>query len=423
MVLEHAHGFGLGLVSGAEPKTWDSFALTGSDHLAWNLMQALWPGSWKIQSRGDGAESNYLVPSPFGDSFDILSERNFTDALHLYRVFVTAGNVSMGASQISLLENFTAAGGTVVVFASQIAAPADGVRLFGAKLSDDSPELRPKFHLVRDVETLWQNKSAPTTNVSQPFCVAQSNGQAWYIKTGGDPTHTPGWGTSDKCCRVSENDCRWYSTRQQCEQSLAAAACLPCSAGEVNNGCPAWGEETPLPPQPLGLRRAAQTTTASVLLEAVTENGTTVPLVLKNSYGMGYALTFLLEDASVIERFGIFEHILSRLSKDVLPFELSNAQGDNMLSQLEMVLGRTSTGWQVTIVNNNGVTKQPSAAAIVDRSKRLTTIVRLKQGYGKISRASLATAGNALLPVAADGSVQVMVEAGDLVVVRVDLEK
>eukprot|EP01044_Picomonas_judraskeda_P017315 COSAG03_NODE_3235_length_2130_cov_1.421467_1_plen_86_part_10 len=62
---------------------------------------------------------------------------------------------------------------------------------------------------------------------------------------------------------------------------------------------------------------------------------------------MGYALTFLLEDSQLIERFGIFEHMLSRLSADVLPFELLSARGDNMLSQLEMILGRTSTGWQV----------------------------------------------------------------------------
>ena len=73
-------------------------------------------------------------------------------------------------------------------------------------------------------------------------------------------------------------------------------------------------------------------------------------------------------------------------------------------------------------MNNHGVTKQPSAAAIVDRSKRLTTTLRLKPGYGKVTSAMLATAGGTALPLAADGSVQVTVEAGDLVVVRVNLE-
>lgn len=181
MVLEHAHGFGLGLVSGPEPRTWDSFALTGSDQLAWNLMQALWPGSWKVKSRGDGAESNYLVPSPFGDSFDILSERNFTEALHHYRVFVTAGNISLGAAEISALANWTAAGGTLVVFASQVAAPADATRLIGAKLSDEAATLQPRINVVRDLETLWQNKSSEATNASRPFCVAQQlAGKAWY---------------------------------------------------------------------------------------------------------------------------------------------------------------------------------------------------------------------------------------------------
>ena len=144
-------------------------------------MQALWPGSWKIKSRGDGAESNYLVPSPFGDSFDILSERNFTDALHHYRVLVTAGNVSLGAAEISALANWTAAGGTLVVFASQVAAPADAARLIGAKLSDEPATLQPRLEVVRDLETLWQNMSSDAMNTSRPFCVAQqSDGKAWY---------------------------------------------------------------------------------------------------------------------------------------------------------------------------------------------------------------------------------------------------
>jgi hypothetical protein len=56
------------------PLVWNFFQLTGTDKVAWQLMQVMFPGSWKIKSRGALAESNYLVPSPYGDSFDVLNE-------------------------------------------------------------------------------------------------------------------------------------------------------------------------------------------------------------------------------------------------------------------------------------------------------------------------------------------------------------
>ena len=65
IVLEHAHGFGLGLVDNDAPLAWNQFPLTGADELAWGLLQGLWPGSWKIEVHGPKAESKIVILSRF----------------------------------------------------------------------------------------------------------------------------------------------------------------------------------------------------------------------------------------------------------------------------------------------------------------------------------------------------------------------
>ena len=101
--------------------------------MAWDLLQALWPNSWHIET-----ESNYLVgcnctstpvahdlwvyfdrlrvvSAPYGDSFDILAEEDFTHALSMYRVAMLAGEVSLGVLEIAALHAWAATeGGTIV---------------------------------------------------------------------------------------------------------------------------------------------------------------------------------------------------------------------------------------------------------------------------------------------------------------------
>jgi hypothetical protein len=117
---------------------------------------------------------------------------------------------------------------------------------------------------------------------------------------------------------------------------------------------------------------------------------------------------------------GSQEHLLSRLAEDVLPFEILSAQGRDLLPQVEMMLARSSTGWQVGLVNNNGVTKTPGGAAHVDTSHDLAVVLRLKPAYGMIGSAAVATAPRSALKVA-QNSVQLTVRAGDLAVVVLTL--
>jgi hypothetical protein len=165
VVLEHAHGFGLSLVGNA-PNTWGTFPLSGPEVVAWDLLQALWPDSWRITT-----EANYLVGSPYGDSFDILAEHNFTQALHMYRVAMLAGEVSIGAVEVTALHEWASLGGTLVMFASQLSG-VDGAELIGAALGGvESVEIKS----VKDLDTGWVNASSDgSANRRKPFCAPQT---------------------------------------------------------------------------------------------------------------------------------------------------------------------------------------------------------------------------------------------------------
>ena len=465
VILPHAHGYGLGLVSGPRPKAWAHFDLTGTDQVAWQLLQALWPGSWTIKSTGVAAESNYLVSSPFGDSFDVLNEANSIKTLPLYRAAVFTGNVTLGSAEIVTLREWVQEGGTAIIFASQLstAAGAATASLVGASLQGQD-NLTSKLVAVTDLETGWtqrrrsysradsdadppflfQHAQLPAipsaSTVEAPFCAPQkaANTPPYYIKTGGDPSQKVGWRgeTVDKFCQQTESSCYWFSSLALCTAALSGpkkATCLPCSGcNVVSNGCPNWASGChDHPPTPLGLTLSANATSATTLLQASTalppgqqrvapEN--VFPVALRNSIGDGTVVTVLLEDHLALDALGILPHLLARLASDVLPFEVVDSTGTNLLiDKLEMLLARRSTGWQVTIVNNNGVTKQPNAAAVVDASQRQVAMVTLKPAFGIVKSVTLTTTaapGETRTLVVSKNSVSVTVESGDLVVLR-----
>ena len=215
-------------MAGAKPLAWNYFDLTGTDQVAWQLLQALWPGSWKIKSRGAAAESNYLVSSPFGDTFDVLNEANSIKALPLYRAAIFTGNVTLGSAEVLRLKEWVLAGGTAVVFASQLstAGRSAAASLVGASLQGQDNSTS-KLIAVTDLETGWTQRrreppsakpeadlplqiqhvdshANPTATAFQaPFCAPEkvANTPPYYIKTGGDPSEKVGWRgpPTDKC--------------------------------------------------------------------------------------------------------------------------------------------------------------------------------------------------------------------------------
>jgi hypothetical protein len=90
-----------------------------------------------------------------------------------------------------------------------------------------------------------------------------------------------------------------------------------------------------------------------------------------------------------------------------------------LAERLEMMLARASTSWQVTLVNNLGVSKRPREPAVVDPSYRVQGVLRLKAGYGTIIKAVVATEGGRALAVGTGGTLGFAVEAGGVVVLDV----
>jgi hypothetical protein len=302
VVLEHAHGFGLSLVSSA-PKTWGTFPLSGPEVVAWDLLNALWPNSWDIKT-----ESNYLVGSPYGDSFDILAEHNFTQALPLYRVATLAGGVSLGADEVMALHEWATGGGTLVLFASQLSV--DGTTLIGASLGEEVPI--GQIHSVKDLETGWMNASSATAKIPpKPFCAPQKAGAVtgnFYIRVGGDgPNVHSGWGGGNKCCQSGPGACRWYGSRALCDASIATAVCEPCASCEAaNDGCPTWACEGKSDGV---LRLVSRMISSAALLEATLGNGSSTaisrPVAIRNTVGDGVVITILLEGAELLKSHGV----------------------------------------------------------------------------------------------------------------------
>lgn len=74
-----------------------------------------------------------------------------------------------------------------------------------------------------------------------PFCDFCAPCNAWYLKTGGDPSKRVGWdhGSLDKCCSVDASDCVWFASEAACN-AYDPASCRACGIGEDDVGCPSW---------------------------------------------------------------------------------------------------------------------------------------------------------------------------------------
>ena len=73
----------------------------------------------------------------------------------------------------------------------------------------------------------------------------------------------------------------------------------------------------------------------------------------------------------------------------------------------------------MTLVNNHGVSKRPREPAVIDASKRVAGVLRLKSGYGTVTKALVATEGGRALAVSGGSTLAFTVEAGAVVVLDV----
>jgi hypothetical protein len=361
-----------------------------------------------------------MTASPFADIFDVLQQPMISaDLLEIYRVAWFGGDVIFDATDLTTLQTYCVNGGVVVVQAAQLLQLGTQIEsIAGAALG---PVVSAELTTAIDTQTGWNMTMPPGPSLKR-ICVVGSAQSSWYIKTGGDPARTSGWdgGTFDKCCRSGPASCHWVGSKTSCEAALVAGAqCLGCTAGETNLGCPVWNASASTV-EVQSVASLSNTTDVLVTAGPSDAGGRQVPVVIRHAVGKGAVITFLLEDAAALRGLGVQSHVMQRLADDLTPFILLDDIGADARPRVSVSLARTAVGWSVTLVNNLGVTKQPSTAAVTDPTAAVRVTLACKAEYGTLSTARLLSApARVLEPV--NGKVQVTIPAGDVVVIAVGL--
>ena len=438
--------FGAGLGWFYKGLSWDTFALSDAELATQSLLDALWPGSFQVESQFNtpASESGYMVAGGLGDVVDLLLPRNLTAAtlLGAYAAVLLTGVGDDGLDErlCAELVTYVAGGGSVVLSAPEAAAAVAAGWLppsFLGFASLTAPALFANVSLVRDLQTNWTRAIAGAA----PFCdEASESAGAFFIKTGGDPGKRSGWdgGISDKCCSTDAASCRWFATAAECAAALPLAplVCRACAAGtsagagaEGDVGCPAWPPGGGLAVELFGVAGA---TTALPLLQV--ENGATgaaaaCAVLSSPGGGSGSVLTLLAASTSAAlaqQGLGLAPHLLGRLGDDTAPVAVqTNATAAPQApGGVQLLVNRLPRGWLLTLINNAGVTKQPHTAQEVDATQGRHVTLTLREGFGAVASA-WASAGGALpvapLAVTGGASVQLDVPAGDLAIVFLEV--
>jgi hypothetical protein len=319
LVSEQAHGMGIGFFYDA--RAWDALPLSPAEQRTSAWLQALWPGSWTVQSDIGKArsEADYMVAAPFGDIVDVLVPQNLTAAFLIaaYRAVNLAGVGAPALSDERLCKELVAyvlGGGCVILAADEAAAAAARgwlpAALLGLSLADSPSGSIAAVTGVHDLQTGW------SANASQGGVLRTS------------------------------------------------------------------------------VVRPTSLTTAKPWLLASLTDGSSVPAAAVNVAGAGSVVTLLMADADALSEasgLALGAHVLSRLMEDTAVFAVttnfssssssssSDPRAQAQAHGLQMITARTKSGWNVTLINNQGVRKQPAQEETVDASAALLAVLQLRQ--------------------------------------------
>jgi hypothetical protein len=120
------------LYRGDKYKIWGKFPYEKGDYLTDALFRMVWPGyedaSYLRNERG------FITPTPFGDIFDVITNRCHPEVLKQYSAVVLAGDVEMTPEVVQRLTDYAQAGGDLVLdarTAKSLPAALTGVELQG----------------------------------------------------------------------------------------------------------------------------------------------------------------------------------------------------------------------------------------------------------------------------------------------------
>jgi hypothetical protein len=414
---------GLGIGFFYQAKSWDVFPLSPAEERVAAVLADLWPArSFTVMSEDGTAvsESFYMAASAYGEGVDVLVDAGLATSPVLlagngagvaYAALVFPGlGVEVDAALCTSLTAYILGGGAVWISADDVLAAPEcwtpALTGVAALTPPDGPTLVAEVVDADTGETFSVTASSLT-----PRCAtagADGSGSA-YIKVGGDPFNTTGWdgGVLDKCCRTDGTDCVWFPGLDLCAAALplAPGLCKSCEALNTTLGCPAWSDLPPSTPIPAAVELAGVEgglgAGARVVLAAAAGSGSSSPVLLANAAGAGVVLVSLTTDEAALGPggFGLRAHILSRLAQDARPASIlsitaswANAsaaggggeggQGGAQQPRAaapppvpQVHLNRQPSGWNVTLLNNYGIVKQPGSAPTIDASQTIRVAV------------------------------------------------
>jgi hypothetical protein len=477
VLLEQNHGMGLGWWY--QSRAWEAvaeggFPLTQPQQVATLLLETLWPGSWRVQwdSSMNGIpklfapapEASYMVASPFGDLVDILAPKNLSTTFLLanYKVLMLAGGVEVDTFvSSSVLSGFVEGGGTLVL-TSDLLTASKPLSDWVAQRTGIEVAVEKVTRLVAGAQAgasskdRWRVASQDVT-ATPPVCAPIFGAAAtvwtgrFYIKTGGDRSKLRGWdaGVLDKCCRnrtaPGSSSCWEFGSLAECSAALktAARSCAACVAAsdEPDSNttlfCPMWRDGASVTITPLlhPLRPHVQ-----ILAEFQGhqepeggEKGVTIagtyPAVVSasaSSAGLGggaagRVVVALVNDATSLQAYRLLQDaVLAPLLDELAPLELLLAKnGLDARPLVQMMINRVATGFNVTLINNRGVTKGPKTPAVVDPSAGVAVLLRLKVGI--MTEAFSTRLPVKKLEVLGKNTVSVAIPAGDVALVSITL--
>ncbi len=178
-MLDFANGWNMPrhLYRGDKYKVWGKLPYAKGDHLIDNVFRMVWPG-YEDASYLRG-ERGFLTPTPFGDSFDVITNRCHPDILRQYTAIMLLGDVEMTPELVANLTAFVEAGGDLLVDAARAAKlPA---ALTGVTLGAEAHGL-VSHDLARGVT--YDEQPFTYTRLTLAGAVAQ------VVADGGDPLLT-----------------------------------------------------------------------------------------------------------------------------------------------------------------------------------------------------------------------------------------
>ena len=180
MLLEYYHGLGLGswYLPEGTARCWDWVPMGESERETLQLLEAIWPGAFEVMGRD---ESQYLVPTPMGDTVDVLLEDASLETLQGYEVLIFSGEIAWNEELKQRIRACLEAGKTVVFGASAAHA---------AMVEDLEPGASAPFRdLDRGAALSFPVAAGQVVHVQEPGAwpaVLQALAAQWPVEVRGD---------------------------------------------------------------------------------------------------------------------------------------------------------------------------------------------------------------------------------------------